>query len=167
MTDPTDAELRAEALDRFTRGPIHLPPEIADSMSLYDMGEAGLLDGIPEVHWDVARHYAEPDTEASGESITDKLTAEYLRPMLEAHGVPNPEKYQLRWEAPPENLAPLDDTAPPRFVAPMPGMYQFDITFSGINPAFLRLLGWWEPTGRPALDGRYRQRQRNRRRNRR
>lgn len=143
MTDPTDAELRAEALKRFTEGGIHLPPEIADSMSLYDMGEAGLLDDVPEVHPDVARHYAESATADPMESIADDLTAKYLRTVLEAHGVPNPEAYRAGWCSPSENLQAIIDL--------------------GFGPRFLH--GWWITPG--VLDARYRQRQRNRRRRRR
>lgn len=137
MTDPTDADLRAAALKRFTEGMVHFPPEIIAGTGPGDLTQEATLKA----------EYAR-----SGMAVVaDELTDEYLHPMFEAHGVPNPEEYRLGYDLGSAGTS----------------WYDIDITFHGINPAFLRLLGWWEPTGRAALDGRYRQRQRNRRRRRR
>jgi hypothetical protein len=122
---------------------VHFPSEIIAGMGPDDLTEEARLKAA----------YARSGVDV----VADVLTAEHLRPMLEAHSVPNPEEYRFEWSPPPENATPISDL----WCSPTENIQS--ILDAGMGPRFLN--GWWTTPG--VLDGRYRQRQRNRRRRRR
>lgn len=84
--------MRAQALQRMVVDALHLPPELAALVEVIE-GEPGDLCG--------AGTLLLPDGTPLPivlDDIVDELTVKYLRPMLRAQGVDDPEAYSLGWQ---------------------------------------------------------------------
>ena len=84
----SEEQMRAEALQRMVVDALHLPPELA-----------ALVTPAPgETSGDGLRASGVGASPTFLDDIVDELTVKYLRPILRAHGVDDPEAYRLGWE---------------------------------------------------------------------